>query len=504
MTVAQRNMAPLATREQLHRVVLRLSDEERETLKLLIAALKVSEYTDDVDAMSSYRREEKIKKATLEVFTMVIGLSHVAESLPKDLLSKLAGSYTVRDLEPVLANTFEIARRFKRFNPDKMRSEYGKLVMMMQDLYCYRLGFEFKAIVTPVKTVGSTLDAIGATAMLDDAQLRAAITPLPPRPSKEAIDAKAEARAALLARYAGTADDSSPTGTNPATPTTTDASPSASPRELLPERSEQSKRRELVDRCIKSLDDAMSFIDMNVKPIDRLLKWLDEFRESESTASLAIASGKGGACLSHTHKQQIGYVREALSLWREIHENIFDFWETVEHDMVLSGTGYRWRNTGQGFHRVSSGPETYRRIKEAISVTQGRLGGWVGSQVVHLGDDDVPNPLVFIDKYTGIPNYLAPIVLTIDSVADMFNCAEEPYPGIRQLILTKCKSPEELKRGVLRDLFRHGFDGSGDDGGSCIDGRLTSLWNWSSLLYKKTYYPVFQLTGFNGFDANFN
>ena len=42
----------------------------------------------------------------------------------------------------------------------------------------------------------------------------------------------------------------------------------------------------------------------------------------------------------------------------------------------------------------------------------------------------------------------------------------------------------------------------GDDGGSCIDGRLTSAWNWCSKLHKKPYYYAFMFTGFQGFDGD--
>lgn len=134
----------------------------------------------------------------------------------------------------------------------------------------------------------------------------------------------------------------------------------------------------------------------------------------------------------------------------------------------------------------------------------------------------MPNALVFIDKYTQVPRILAPIgtsayslpkfppspppaLLRVDSfsvqtISRLESLAEDP--AINAYFEDAFKGVDNLRQIILRDFFRHGFDGSGDDGGSCIDGRLTSAWNWCSKLEKKSYYRVFLLAGFTGFDGD--
>merc|ERR1712146_385808 len=105
--------------------------------------------------------------------------------------------------------------------------------------------------------------------------------------------------------------------------------------------------------------------------------------------------------------------------------------------------------------------------------------------------------LFFIDKYLQVPRMLAPIVRAVERIPAL---AEDPK--LKRYIERAFDTPERAVLLILRDFFRHGFDGSGDDVGSCVDGRLTSAWNWCSKVEKKAYFPLLLLAGFSGFDGS--
>lgn len=53
-------------------------------------------------------------------------------------------------------------------------------------------------------------------------------------------------------------------------------------------------------------------------------------------------------------------------------------------------------------NRVQQAPGVSKMMGAILWRCQQRLGQWVGSSVVHLGDHNVPNALMFIDKYTQV------------------------------------------------------------------------------------------------------
>eukprot|EP01061_Rhynchopus_euleeides_P039162 TRINITY_DN67204_c0_g1_i1.p1 TRINITY_DN67204_c0_g1~~TRINITY_DN67204_c0_g1_i1.p1 ORF type:complete len:475 (+),score=175.94 TRINITY_DN67204_c0_g1_i1:53-1477(+) len=462
-------------------VPLRLTPEERSLQRLLASALDVSEYTNKVEATSRYRHDV-ILAQLYELYQIMLGLNiNASANKGKKMLvdmfkqgSSKEAALATKECQAWLAKVFEIGRRYKRMNPDKMRTEYGKLITIMQDAVdqqgCMRINVKI-----PVMTVDAVLERHGLEGLLSDPELEVAAKPVAASADgvQESVREK-EAKIKELAERHGAGD---------------------------------AEKRDVVELAIRSLDDGACVLRDNAEILTSMMGLLEEYFHPKTGkqvgnphGDISIAAARGGSKLTHSHTQHYFYVLESLTLWRCIMKNIFSLWSIAEEDMLDSQTSYRRRNTGQGVHRVKSAPLTYRAMHQHIASASEEMrergSSWIGTKIVHLGDDDVPNALVFIDKYTQVPRMIAPILKVIESIDRV---AE--LPGQREYLESKFGSIERCKAEILQDFFKYGFDGSGSDGGSCIDGRLTSAWNWCSKLDKKPFHHVFLLCGFQGFDG---
>lgn len=109
-------------------------------------------------------------------------------------------------------------------------------------------------------------------------------------------------------------------------------------------------------------------------------------------------------------------------------------------------------------NRVQSAPRVGKAMHRILDIAQQKVGTWVGSSVIHLGDHNVPNALTFIDKYSQIERILNPIIITIQNIDQLGK-----DPNINTYIQSTFGGKERLRKEILADFFRHGFDGSGAD-----------------------------------------
>ncbi|KAF9006664.1 hypothetical protein BDQ17DRAFT_1352168 [Cyathus striatus] len=459
--------------ERAKYIPVRLNLAERKFLRLLEAALQVSEYTDKIDTIGfGLSKAKRIVHQIRELCAIMSGLVVAADYKQGQEL------FSDRDFQAnaeFYQQIFELGRRHKIMNPDKMRTTYGKLIYLLQDSQTPEvkelLSF---SCVKPIRTVYTVLEQHEALELLRDDLITVATKEIysegrSRRDVQKDIRNKERAIETLASRYE---------------------------RKGLPQ--------EQVRQCLYSIGDNHAFLRANRDPCERMIGYLKEYfhpsQAKDSKSSLAIRSGKGGARLSHDHSKQYAYVLQSLTLWREILHDMFHLWSLAEQDLLAENVPYRLRDTGQGLNRVQAAPKTSRMMHSILHKAQRSVGTWIGSSVIHMGDHNVPNALLFIDKYTQIYRILLPICNTLSQIP-----ALAQKPALKSYIEDEFGSVENCTREILGDFFRHGFDGSGADNffdaGSCIDGRLTSAWNWCSSLEKKRYFHIFLLTGFVGFDG---
>mmetsp|Transcript_77621 Transcript_77621/g.186185 ORF Transcript_77621/g.186185 Transcript_77621/m.186185 type:complete len:611 (+) Transcript_77621:43-1875(+) len=489
-----------AVQHQVRFIPLRLTAEERSLLGILEGALYVSEYTDQVDV---YHSGSKARRMALQIQQACAILAGLVVANNFDVARRPLMERSFAENHYFFRMVFEIGRRYKILNPDKLRGSYGKLIHLLQDSVkgevARQLDFD---CVGPVKTVWSLVKGNAkALAMLQDPLLTIATKEIytegksRAEVSQESKD-KAEALVELKRKYS----EKPPEGVPPpkAAGDLGEALRGGSKRPEL----EGLLTEERIETVVASISDFFAFLRFNREPVERMIEYLKAYfsPSKEGDWSLEISRGRGGSCLSHSHRTQYTFVLQSLLLWREIMGRMFELWQMTEEDLLDASSTYRLCDTGQGLNRVQSAPRVSRVMHQILHKVQNEVGNWVGLSVVHLGDRDVPNALVFIDKYTQVPRILGPLVQTLDKLPEVYNSSH----AIKTYIDTEFRGVEVVRMAIMQDFFRHGFDGSGDDGGSCVDGRLTSCWNWCSKIEKKKYFPCFLLTGFTGFDGGFS
>ncbi|KAJ0401075.1 hypothetical protein ATCC90586_000759 [Pythium insidiosum] len=119
-----------ALRKDASYIPLRLTDEERALFTLLDASLNVSEYTDKVDVLSYRSPVKRIVQELQEVFSTLSGMM-VATDFRKG--KKLVLHTKFEENEGFFRQVFEIGRRYKIMNPERMRDNYGKMIYLLQD-----------------------------------------------------------------------------------------------------------------------------------------------------------------------------------------------------------------------------------------------------------------------------------------------------------------------------------------------------------------------------------
>lgn len=283
--------------ERAKYIPVRLTFDERKTLRMVNAAINVSDYTNSVDVVF----KNKAKRHHMQLQYIVAFMSGIVAATGYEKGQEVLADRNFEPHEKMLKNALEIARRYKITNPEKMRSEYGKLVFLMQDAVSSEthslLGVD---INKPIQTVHALLESKGGLRLLEDPGLGTATQEILAEKKdkytiQNEIKRKEKAASDVVKRHAS-----------------------------------RTLKEDDIRICLYSISDNNSFLNSNRKPITDCINLLQEYFRPSSTglerdpsSSLAIDLGSGGSRLSHSHEMQYNYVLQSLNLWAAIVEDTF-------------------------------------------------------------------------------------------------------------------------------------------------------------------------------------
>ncbi|POM79557.1 RxLR effector candidate protein, partial [Phytophthora palmivora] len=226
-------------------IPLRLDEDERALFNLLDAALNVSEYTDKVDVLSYRSPVKRVIHELNETFGVLSGLM-IANDFRQG--RRLVQDKQFKDNEDFFRQVFEIGRRYKIMNPERMRNNYGKMIYLLQDANLREirnyLGF---SCVAPIKTVASLLKERHALDMLRDSRCEAAT-------SVAAVDPDLLADPTALQRFAHDKQQAI--------------------EGLVRDYASASLSEEEIRLCLASISDSQSYLASNRSPITRMIDYL--------------------------------------------------------------------------------------------------------------------------------------------------------------------------------------------------------------------------------------
>ena len=154
-----------SVKERAKYIPLRLSLGERKMLRLVEAAMNCCDYTTEVDRKfksAARRTHEQLKGITAVLRGLVTACDYAAGQ-------KLLQTENYAEFDNFFSQMFEIARRHKIMNPEKMRTEYGKLIYLLQDAVSPsvqpHLSFSVKG---PIESVYKFLEERDGLGLLSD------------------------------------------------------------------------------------------------------------------------------------------------------------------------------------------------------------------------------------------------------------------------------------------------------------------------------------------------